>query len=230
MRYLINGRKGSRPHPRRVAFVTARNLLTDDPHAAAQLMRATAALSLRCKAPAYHFLVSWHRHEAPSAEAMRAVADATCADLGLEEHQRLYVAHDDTEHRHVHVVVNRVHPDTGRAWNRRQDFVRIERSLANQSEAMALAVVPGRHNGSDNRPMVSEIDVMLGLQRMGLVETAQVEALFDERERRRQSAPVAQQIEHEMRLALRGALGRPVRAVRHPPSRKHRRGELLTRD
>ena len=223
MRYLIHGPKGSRPHPQRVAFIAARNLLTDNPRAAAQLMRATAAQSVRCKAPVYHFLVSWHHNEAPSLEAMRAVADATCADLGLEEHQRLYVGHDDTEHRHVHVVVNRVHPETGKAWNRRQDYVRIERSLAHQSEAMGLAIVPGRHNCRTSPPIVSEMDVMLGLKSMGLVESAQVQALFEERERRREMAPVGQRIEREMRLALRSAPARPARVAKTPRLRYRRR-------
>ncbi len=74
-------------------------------------MGATAARSRRCQSPVYHYVISWHREERPNADIMRQVADTTCADLGLDGHQLLYIAHDDTDHRHVHIVANRVHPE-----------------------------------------------------------------------------------------------------------------------
>jgi Relaxase/Mobilisation nuclease domain len=109
-------------------------------------MRATAAKSRRCQSPVYHYVISWHRDENPTEAMMRQVADTTCEDLGLGDHQRLYIAHADTEHRHVHIVVNRVNPDTLTAWNPRQDWVRIEQSLRRQSDILGLDYVPGRHN------------------------------------------------------------------------------------
>ena len=108
-------------------------------------MRATASRNRRCRAPVYHFVISWRYDENPTEAIMRQVADTTCTDLELDDHQRLYVAHTDTRHHHLHVVVNRVHPETGKAWNRRQDWVRIEQSLADQSRALGLEHVPGRH-------------------------------------------------------------------------------------
>jgi predicted ABC-class ATPase len=32
--------------------------------------------------------------------------------LEMQDHQAVFVAHNDTAHRHVHVIVNRVHPET----------------------------------------------------------------------------------------------------------------------
>ena len=37
--------------------------------------------------------------------------------LGMEEHEALIIAHSDTPHKHLHVILNRVHPITGRAAN-----------------------------------------------------------------------------------------------------------------
>src|SRR5690606_14584799 len=77
--------------------------------------------------------------------AMVRVADRLLAELGLQEHQVLIVAHGDTRHRHVHLMVNRVHPDTLRAWDDRHDYARIERSLRVQERELGLREVPGHH-------------------------------------------------------------------------------------
>lgn len=144
--YLLHGDRKCDKDRARVAWIETRNLLIEDVQKAPGLMRATAGKSRRVKAPVYHYVISWHRDEKPSDELMRQVADVTCEDLGLEEYQRLYIAHRDTEHRHVHIVVNRVHPETGKAWRTSHDYRRIEQSLRRQSEALGLHYVPGRHN------------------------------------------------------------------------------------
>jgi hypothetical protein len=159
--YLLFGKKGE-PRPERVAWTETRNLLVDQPRKAATLMRLTARKSKRVKKPVYHCVISWRHDERPDDNHMRQVADTTCQDLGLEEYQRLYVAHRDTDHHHVHIVVNRVHPETGTAWKNSHDYRRIEVSLRRQAEAMGMDYVPGRHNdperfrGRAKRPLDRE--------------------------------------------------------------------------
>jgi hypothetical protein len=143
--YLLFGKKNE-PKPERVAWVETRNLLVTDPRKAATLMRLTAQKSKRVKTPVYHYVVSWRHDEHPTDDIMRTVADTTCQDLGLEDYQMLYVAHRDTDHHHVHIVVNRVHPEEGRAWKNSHDYHRIECSLRRQAEGMGIEYVPGRHN------------------------------------------------------------------------------------
>ena len=147
--YLLRGDRKKQKDPHRVAWIEMRNMLISDPEKVPGLMRATAAKSKRVKLPVYHYVISWHKNEAPSEEIMRQVADTTCADIGLEDYQALYVAHHDTEHRHVHIVVNRVNPETGIAWRTSNDYARIERSLKAQADDLGLEVVPGRHNMRD---------------------------------------------------------------------------------
>lgn len=144
--YLLKGAPDDPEGAARVAWTETHNLISEDPNHAPALMRMTAAKSNRVKKPVYHFVVSWHHNEAPSDDLMRDVADATCEDLGLAEYQRCYIAHHDTKHRHVHIVVNRVHPETGVAWKTSHDYRRIEQSLARQAESHGLEIVPGRFN------------------------------------------------------------------------------------
>ena len=143
--YLMKGKK-KEPTPERVAWTATHNLLVEDPKKAATLMRLTAQKSKRVKTPVYHYVISWRHDENPTDDFMREVADVTSRDLGLEEHQLLFVAHKDTDHHHVHIVANRVHPETGLAWKNSHDFRRIECSLRRQAEAYGMEFVPGRHN------------------------------------------------------------------------------------
>ena len=147
VRYLLHGARRSDTLQPRVAWTATRNLLLDDPAKAPLLMRMTATKSVRVRRPVYHLVISWTPDERPTPEMMRQVADTTCRDLGLAGHQRLYVAHRDTHNPHLHIVVNRVHPETGTAWATSNDYKRVERSLARQARALGLQVVPGRHNG-----------------------------------------------------------------------------------
>lgn len=144
-RYLMLGARDETSDANRVAWSATRNLAATEPARASALMKATAAKSKKVKAPVYHMVISWRRDEQPADSVMEQVADTLCADLGLEDYQRLYVAHDDTGHRHVHIVINRVHPETGVAWRMSQDYRRIEQSLFRQSVNLGFEPVPGRH-------------------------------------------------------------------------------------
>lgn len=159
--YLLRGQAGKEKHRgaaaerqdatapsvgNRVLFVSTENLLTNDAEKAARVMRATANRSTRCKAPVYHFVISWRKEDRPDFATMRSIVDGACSDMGMDGLQRIVIAHDDTRHRHVHVVVNRIHPETGKAWNRRQDWVRLEVSLARLAVKHGYERVAGRHN------------------------------------------------------------------------------------
>jgi hypothetical protein len=66
------------------------------------------------KAPVLHYTLSWHASDQPDPEHMKAMALETLKVLGLAEHQSVIACHNDKEHHHVHVVVNTVHPYTGK--------------------------------------------------------------------------------------------------------------------
>lgn len=110
----------------RVAWTYTENLRTDDPEKALKIMAWTAnhgealkrdagASQAGAKAirPVYHFSLAWHPEQQPEPEHMRGAARSALERLGLVEHQSVMVAHTDTDHLHVHVIVNLVHPETG---------------------------------------------------------------------------------------------------------------------
>ncbi|WP_416799476.1 relaxase/mobilization nuclease domain-containing protein [Ciceribacter azotifigens] len=125
--YLAGRSHGHKPD--RVAWMESRNLETDDPGKAAIRMDATAAASTRCKQPQYHFIISFDPNDAKAGkvndQVMREIAGQTIERMGLAEHQVLIYAHRDTKHPHMHFLVNRVHPLTGRAWVKTNDGPRL---------------------------------------------------------------------------------------------------------
>ena len=58
---------------------------------------------------------------------MSRAADGSLEALGLEGHEALIVAHEDTRHPHVHVIANRVDPETGKAARLDNSMLRLSR-------------------------------------------------------------------------------------------------------
>lgn len=73
-------------------------------------------------------------------------ATQTLDDLGLSEHQALIIAHNDHDYKHLHVMVNRVHPVKGTAWDRWMDYKKLEKSLRSLERAYGWKEVPGHHH------------------------------------------------------------------------------------
>ena len=127
------GRLGEMSSPEsrgeRVLWVDERGLGTTDPEQAARIMAITAERSQRVRQPALHFIVAFDPKDARrgrvDAESMREIAGELTEKLGLTDHQMLIYAHGDRKHPHLHFLVNRVHPETGRAWSQRNIGLRL---------------------------------------------------------------------------------------------------------
>lgn len=140
--YLVRG-TSAEPDPNRVAWVFSQNLPSNDPELAARYMQATAALSKRVRGPVYHLMIAWAERERPSPELMQNVARETLKRAGLAEHQALVMGHGDKPHRHLHIMLNRVHPDTGKAWRTNGDFLLFDRIMRDLSATYGCEYVPG---------------------------------------------------------------------------------------
>lgn len=141
--YLLHGRNGASPD--RSVWTSTRNLAISNPEQAAQVMRATASGAPRgTESPVYHLSVSLAPGESLDRPALERVADRLLQDLGLERHQALVAEHADGAQQHIHLMVNRVNPETRRVWKPWRDWYRIEQSLRSQEVELGLKIVPGR--------------------------------------------------------------------------------------
>lgn len=141
-RYLLHGKSGTKPNPDRVAWTTTQNLPSDDPELAATYMAATAEQNRRIQKAVYHLMIAWNARERPTPGLMQDVARKTLELAGLAEHQALIMGHGDKPHPHLHIMLNRVHPDTGRAWSTAHDYKRFDDIMRQLAESYGCEYVP----------------------------------------------------------------------------------------
>lgn len=66
-----------------------------------------------CTHPVKTISLSWHVDDHPTPAHMIKTADEFLSHMKWSAHQAIYVGHCDTAHRHIHIILNRIHPDTG---------------------------------------------------------------------------------------------------------------------
>lgn len=115
---------------------------------AAHFMGATADLSKRCQKPVYHLILSWDACDKPEPEAMSSIADSVLTQIGLGEHEAIYVAHQDRDHPHLHIMANRVSAETGKAWDKSYDYRAIRNVLREKEIEFGFKQVEARSDKS----------------------------------------------------------------------------------
>ena len=80
-------------------------------------MNTVAQKNTRCLDPVYHIILSWPEHEQPAAELIFDAAEHALDALGLGTHQYVLAVHGNTDNRHCHIAVNRIHPRTFKSHN-----------------------------------------------------------------------------------------------------------------
>lgn len=122
----------------RVAWAETQNLATDDPELAWRMMAATAKdaqniqrayheanadpdvpfrAAKRSVNHVFHYSLSWRGEDEALTVTRQDMMESTRAslkELDGDDLQALIICHNDTDQPHVHVMVNRVHPETGR--------------------------------------------------------------------------------------------------------------------
>jgi hypothetical protein len=92
-------------------------------------MKAVAAQNARVKDPVYHVVLSWPSGESPTDEQAFQCGRHAVRAVGMEGHQYVFAVHRDTAHAHLHIAVNRVHPDTFAAVYPDRDYFKLDRAM-----------------------------------------------------------------------------------------------------
>ncbi|MGW1425721.1 relaxase/mobilization nuclease domain-containing protein [Bradyrhizobium manausense] len=112
----------------RVAWTHTHNLANDYVPAAVNEMYITAESAewLKQQAgvraggrptenPVKHVSLNWAIEDKPSREHMIKTGEDYLRHMGWSDHQVIMVAHQDKPYAHLHMVINAIHPETGRA-------------------------------------------------------------------------------------------------------------------
>ncbi len=92
-------------------------------------MAAVAAQNARVKDPVYHVVLSWAPGENPTDHQAFESAHFALKAVGMSDHQYVFAVHRDTDNAHVHIAVNRVHPESFKAVYPDRDYYKLDRAM-----------------------------------------------------------------------------------------------------
>ncbi|MFA5976542.1 MAG: TraI/MobA(P) family conjugative relaxase [Elusimicrobiota bacterium] len=92
-------------------------------------MWGASGQSKRVKDPVYHVVVSWREGEQPTDQQCFEASRAAMKAVGMDGHQYVAAVHRDTGNVHVHLMVNRVHPETYKAVYPHRDFFALDKCM-----------------------------------------------------------------------------------------------------
>jgi hypothetical protein len=123
--------------------------------------------AVKSKDPIDHWVLSWRNDEQPTPAQAKQAVEIFIEHCGLKDHQYIWGLHDDTKNLHVHIQVNRVHPDTLKVTKINKGFDReasqqaialIEHAQGWQQEAGA------RYDIENGKPVKREKDPFKALE------------------------------------------------------------------
>jgi hypothetical protein len=92
-------------------------------------MEGIAFLNPRCKDALCHYELSWPPGEHPTHPQWLDCALHSLRELGYQDHQYMVVAHDDKKHFHIHIMVNKVHPETFKAHTPYRNWLTLDAAV-----------------------------------------------------------------------------------------------------
>ncbi len=108
---LVNYITGTQEKHERVGAIRISNCNSELPSWAALEVEAVQVRNTRTRMDkTYHLLISFREGDYPTEQTIRAVEDRICETLGYAEHQRISAVHYDTDHMHLHLAINKIHP------------------------------------------------------------------------------------------------------------------------
>jgi Relaxase/Mobilisation nuclease domain/Large polyvalent protein-associated domain 7 len=125
----------------RVGAIRVTNCLQEEPALAIREIELTQAQNQRSRTDrTYHLIVSFPPGERPAPAQLADIEDRLCAVIGLAAHQRISAVHTDTDHFHVHVAINKVHPSGFQVVTPYFDHQRLQAACAELEVKHGLTV------------------------------------------------------------------------------------------
>ena len=113
-------------------------------------LAGVAATGRKLEKPVCHYSLSWAKDEKPDRQEMRRAAQESLKALGMERHQALVVSHRDGQP-HVHVIANRVEPESGKAAGLSRSKLRLSKWAEGYERGQGKIRCPARERNNARR-------------------------------------------------------------------------------
>jgi Relaxase/Mobilisation nuclease domain len=114
----------------KVDYHGSRGFLCDDLNSQIEETIALATDAPKSTNPLTHWVISWHKNERPNRQQVDEAIDILLEELDMTDRQVIYAAHKDTNNYHLHIAINRVHPDTFKVPNNFRDVELAHKAIA----------------------------------------------------------------------------------------------------
>ena len=143
IRYVLTARKEDAENTEKLLCGGCVNMLANDVTNVDAVIAEQLALAYESKRspnPFLHYVLSVERDDNEKINATSAdkIARTFMRELGVSENTCVYGVHDDRDNRHIHIVINKIHPEKLRS-------VEIERGFDIKAAHRAAAVISHEH-------------------------------------------------------------------------------------
>ena len=183
MDYLTDAQK----QRHRVEAVWTNNLESEDPKWAAQEMRAVQLMNTRCKTDkTYHLCISFPAGELPDLETLKRIESEICESLGYGEHQRVTVLHADTDNLHLHVAINKIHPQCFTSHTPYYDFTTLRKTAEQIEQKYRLQTIDHstrgkpRETAATRMERAGDLESLIGFIQRNCLEKLKTSQTWDE--------------------------------------------------
>lgn len=128
-------------------------------------IEAVQALNKRSNSDkTYHLVASFREGDTPTREQLDDIEQTLCDALGMGDHQRFVAVHDNTQHVHIHVAINKVHPETHRNITPFRDFYHLQAACRELEERHGLQVDNGLPDAERISAKAQDYEAQQGLE------------------------------------------------------------------
>lgn len=112
----------------------------------------------------YHLVISFESEQKPEEYVLDDIEQELCKSLGFEEHQRISVSHIDTEHFHIHLAINKIHPQKLTIHEPYRDFWKLGKICEMLEIRYGLAITNHQTKNPGMQSKAADIDHHAQLQ------------------------------------------------------------------
>jgi len=149
----------------RISQIKVSNCYSDDQTAALIEIQNTQEMNTRARSDkTCHLVLSFPEGERLSLSDLNAIEERFCDGLGFTGHQRFSVVHDDTNNLHIHVAINKIHPQNLTIHNPYYDFIKVAKLCEQIEQEYGLTTVNHETVSDKASRVAQEIETRTGVE------------------------------------------------------------------
>ncbi|MCP5246316.1 MAG: relaxase/mobilization nuclease domain-containing protein [Burkholderiales bacterium] len=149
----------------RIGLVSITNCYTDELTSALLEIQNTQEMNRRARSDkTCHLVLSFPEGERLSNAQLSEIEERFCEALGFREHQRISVVHDDTDHQHIHIAINKIHPRKLTIHNPYYDYKRVATLCEQIEQEYGLTQVNHETRIDKSDRIIHDIEAKAGIE------------------------------------------------------------------